>query len=225
MAATITPTPDPVPTPTPATHSYSEPGGKKSGWGIFKRGPVGILVIVAHVLVIYVVAASMGIVSVPNLSKPLEAVIIDAPQEKSEPVKVIKPDLEQPKIETPPLEDTIPEIEVPTDEPAPAAITAQTSPTPPPAETANMAVSKRVDPVYPAQSRRDGEEGSGVFRVLVDASGHPAEVSVLKSSGFPKLDEAAVNAIHKWMFKAAVQDGKTVQSWTRVQVTFKLNQG
>ncbi|MEP7244956.1 MAG: energy transducer TonB [Gammaproteobacteria bacterium] len=228
MATTTTPTPEPIPptTPTtPATHSYSDPAGeKKAGWGIFKRGPVGIIVIAAHILVIYVVAASMGIVSVPTLIKPLEAVIIESPQEKTEPVKVIKPDLEQPQIETPPLEDTIPEIEVPTDEPAPAAITAQTSPTPPATETANMTVSKRVDPIYPPQSRRNGEEGSGVFRVLVDATGHPADVSVLKSSGFPKLDEAAVSAIRKWMFKAAMQDGQAVQSWTRVQVTFKLDQ-
>ena len=97
----------------------------KTKKGMFFRGPVGILVIAAHVLIIYFIAASLGIVEMPTLSKPMEAVIIDSPAEKSEPVKVIKPDLEQPQIETPPLEDTIPEIEVPTDEPAPAAITAE----------------------------------------------------------------------------------------------------
>ena len=116
-------------------------------------------------------------------------------------MKVIKPELEQPQIETPPLEDTIPEIEVPTDEPAPAAITAETSPAPPVAETANMKVNSRVDPVYPPASRRAGEEGTGVFRVLVDANGRPIEVSVLNSSGFPRLDEAALAAIRKWAFK------------------------
>jgi protein TonB len=191
--------------------------------GLFRRGPVGLLVIAAHVLLIYFVAASLGIVEIPRLNKPMEAVIIDSPQtEKSEPVKVIKPEFEQPQIETPPIEDTIPEIEVPTDEPAPAAITAETSPAPPVPETANMQVNRRVDPVYPASSRRAGEEGTGVFRVLVDANGRPQDVSVVTSTGHPRLDEAAMTAIKKWTFKAAMQAGQAVQSYTKVQVKFEL---
>jgi len=190
---------------------------------LFKRGPVGILVIAAHILLIYFVAASLGIVEMPTIAQPLEAVIIDSPQtEKSEPVKVIKPEFEQPQIQTPPLENTIPEIEVPTDEPAPAAITAETSPAPPVGETANMKVNRRVDPVYPASSRRAGEEGTGVFRVLVDANGRPLEVSVLTSTGHPRLDEAALTAIKKWAFSPALQAGQAVQSYTRVQVKFEL---
>jgi protein TonB len=204
-----------------ATTTYSSPSSAKTG--LFRRGPVGLLVIVAHVLLIYFVAASLGIVEMPNVAKPMEAVIIDSPQtEKSEPVKVIKPELEQPQIETPPIEDTIPEIEVPTDEPAPAAITAETSPAPPVPETANMQVSRRVDPVYPAASRRAGEEGTGVFRVLVDANGRPQDVSVVTSTGHPRLDEAAMTAIKKWSFKAALQAGQAVQSYTKVQVKFEL---
>lgn len=204
-----------------ATTTYSSGSSMKTG--LFRRGPVGLLVIAAHVVLIYFVAASLGIVEMPNIAKPMEAVIIDTPDtEKSEPVKVIKPEFEQPQIETPPLEDTIPEIEVPTDEPAPAAITAETSPAPPVGETANMKVNRRVDPVYPAASRRAGEEGTGVFRVLVAANGRPLEVTVLRSSGFPRLDEAAVTAIKKWAFSPAMQAGQAVESWTRVQVRFEL---
>ena len=191
--------------------------------GIFSKGPVGILVIAAHVIIIYFVAASLGIVKLPSLSKPMEAVIIDTPaQDKSEPVKVIKPELEQPQIDQPPLEDTIPEIEVPTDTPAPAAITAETSPAAPVGETANMKVNKRVDPIYPPASRRAGEEGVGVFRVLVDASGHPQDVSVVTSTGHPALDSAALIAIKKWAFTPAMQAGQGVQSYTKVQVKFEL---
>lgn len=201
----------------------TEPQTTPTKSAFWQKSPVGLFVIVLHVVLIYFIAASLGIVEMPNLAKPMEAVIIDSPeQDKSEPVKVIKPDLEQPQIETPPLEDTIPEIEVPTDEPAPAAITAEQSPATPVGETANMTVSRRVDPVYPPQSRRAGEEGTGVFRVLVDASGHPTEVSVVNSSGFPKLDEAAMNAIRKWAFKPAMSSGQAVQSWTKVQVKFEL---
>ena len=191
--------------------------------GIFSRGPVGIVVIAAHVIIIYFVAASLGIVKLPSLAKPMEAVIIDTPaQDKSEPVQVIKPQLEQPQIEQPPLEDTIPEIDVPTDTPAPAAITAETSPAAPVGETANMKVNKRVDPIYPPASRRAGEEGTGVFRVLVDQSGRPQDVSVVTSTGHPALDSAALIAIRKWAFTPAMQAGQAVQSYTKVQVKFEL---
>jgi protein TonB len=194
---------------------------KKSG-GLFSRGPVGIIVIAVHVVLVWALMASMGIVEMPGLSKPMEAVIIDQPQEKTEPVQVVKPELESPPIETPPIEDTIPEPEIVVDEPAPTAITAETSPAPPVTETANMTVSRRVDPVYPAGSRRDGEQGSGMFRVLVDEKGRPMDVQVLKTTGFPRLDEAALAAIRKWAFKPAIQNSQPVQSWTRVAVSFKL---
>lgn len=204
-----------------ATTTYSSPSSAKTG--LFRRGPVGLLVIVAHVLLIYFVAASLGIVEMPNVAKPMEAVIIDSPPEQQHaPVPIVKPDLEMPQVETPPLEDTVPEIEVPVDEPAPNAITAATSPAPPVAETANMKVNRRVDPVYPAGSRRAGEQGTGVFRVLVDQRGRPQDVEVLKSTGFPRLDDAAVQAIRKWAFSPAMQSGRAVQSWTRVQVAFQL---
>jgi protein TonB len=45
---------------------------------------------------------------------------------------------------------------------------------------------------------------------------------LLGSSGFPRLDEAAMAAIRKWSFKPAIRSSQPVQSWTRVQVAFKL---
>jgi protein TonB len=200
-----------------------EGGSKEGRKGLFNRGPAGLIVIGIHAVLLYAIAGSIGIVKLPEFAKPMEAVIIDAPEEQQhEPVQVMKPELDTPQIETPPLEDTVPEIEVPTDEPTPNAITAEASQSQPVGETANMKVSKRVDPVYPAGSRRDGEQGSGMFRVLVDQKGHPLDVQVLKGSGFPRLDAAAVEAIRKWVFNPALQNGAAVQSWTRVSVAFKL---
>jgi protein TonB len=198
--------------------------GRAKRAGLFSRGPIGFVVIGVHLALIYAVFVSLGIIEMPGGAKPMEAVIIDQPvTEQSEPVPVVKPDLDQPPIETPPMENVIPEIEVPVDVPPPEnAITAQTAPAQPVAETANMKVSRRVDPIYPAGSRRDGEQGTGMFRVLVDERGKPMDVQVLKSSGFPRLDEAAMTAIRKWAFSPAVQNSQAVKSWTRVQVTFNL---
>jgi periplasmic protein TonB len=215
MAATTQPKPGLDPRVGLSSRSAS---ARTSFW---RRSPLGIFIVAVHAVLIYVAATTMGIIKTPDFAKPIEAIFIDQPQQQHEPVKVIKPEMETPTVDPPPIEDTIPEIEVPVDEPAPAAITAETAP-PAPAESSNMQVTNRVDPIYPPASRRAGEEGTGIFRVLVDTNGRPLEVQVLRSSGFPRLDEAAVTAIHKWRFRAAVNNGQPVQSWTRVQVQFKL---
>lgn len=198
--------------------------GSSGRSGLLAKGPIGLVVFALHLALIYAVALSLGIVHLPNAAKPMEAVIIDSPPtEQSEPVPVVKPDLDSPPIETPPMENTIPEPEIVTDTPAPAAIIAEAAPPQPPVgETANMKVNRRVDPVYPASSRRDGEQGTGLFRVLVDERGKPIEVQVMTSSGFPRLDQAALEAIRKWTFSPAMQSGTAVKSWTRVSVAFKL---
>jgi len=45
---------------------------------------------------------------------------------------------------------------------------------------------------YPSDSRKAGEQGSVMLRITVDSRGRPSDVSVLVSSGFPRLDRAAV---------------------------------
>ena len=102
-------------TPRLAMSSRSANGARAGFW---RRGPIGIFIIAVHVVLIYVAATTMGIIKTPNMMKPLEAIFIDQPEEQHEPVKVIKPELETPVVDPPPIVDTIPEIEVPVDEPA-----------------------------------------------------------------------------------------------------------
>jgi protein TonB len=45
---------------------------------------------------------------------------------------------------------------------------------------------------YPAESRAAGEQGVVLLRITVNANGRPSAVSVAGSSGFPRLDRAAV---------------------------------
>lgn len=47
-------------------------------------------------------------------------------------------------------------------------------------------------PVYPSLSRRLGEQGRVTLRVLVEADGTPSQVQVAQSSGYERLDKAAV---------------------------------
>lgn len=57
-------------------------------------------------------------------------------------------------------------------------------------------------PGYPVEDRRLHHEGIAVVRLDIDLkTGNATYVTMLKSSGFPNLDEVAVRALAKWRFK------------------------
>ncbi|MEO6102650.1 MAG: energy transducer TonB [Pseudoxanthomonas sp.] len=78
-------------------------------------------------------------------------------------------------------------------------------------------------PKYPPQALRSGVEGSVSVRVEVDASGVPTDVKVVERSGERSrdLDRAVTDAVRKWRFEPAMQDGKTVAGAVVVPVEFK----
>jgi protein TonB len=78
-------------------------------------------------------------------------------------------------------------------------------------------------PEYPPASRRAGEAGTVQLRCYVSEQGRCTEVSVVKSSGFEKLDEAAVKEVQRnWKFVPGKEDGKPVAMWHTFAVTFRL---
>lgn len=78
-------------------------------------------------------------------------------------------------------------------------------------------------PVYPRQSRRAGEAGRVVLRVLVTPEGRAGEVQLRETSGFDLLDEAAVAAVRQWRFVAARRGDITVAAWVVVPLRFDLD--
>src|SRR5687767_479461 len=67
-----------------------------------------LVVIGLHVVVIYLVMTSMGIVKAPLMTEPMEAVLIEAPQEsKPLPQTQVKPELLEPTLDIP-QPDTVP---------------------------------------------------------------------------------------------------------------------
>ncbi len=77
-------------------------------------------------------------------------------------------------------------------------------------------------PVYPPLSRRQGEEGKVLLKVRVSAKGEALEVSISKTSGFPRLDNAAIDAVTHWRFVPAKRGDETVDSSVVVPITFAL---
>lgn len=78
-------------------------------------------------------------------------------------------------------------------------------------------------PVYPAQSKRLNEVGTVILEVLVRADGSAGEVRLKTSSGFKRLDDAAVRAVKNWHFVPAKRGGEAIDFTYDLPVEFTLN--
>ena len=77
-------------------------------------------------------------------------------------------------------------------------------------------------PRYPAVCRRRGEEGTVVLVARIGGDGSPEDVSVFRTSGFARLDRAAVAALREADFTPALNGGLAVGSVRRIAYTFRL---
>ena len=77
-------------------------------------------------------------------------------------------------------------------------------------------------PVYPRASRRQGETGRATVRVLIDEQGRPAELRVQSSSGYARLDEAALEALRDARFRPYAENGVAQRVWALVPIHFDL---
>ncbi|OYV00088.1 MAG: hypothetical protein CFE45_10480 [Burkholderiales bacterium PBB5] len=107
--------------------------------------------------------------------------------------------------------------------PQPAAVAVEVrpprAPSPPQAQPAAPrqlpagAIRYRVPPAIevPMASRRLGESGTVLLRVLVDATGLPRQISLHRSSGFARLDEQALAAMRAARFQPVTEDGTAIE--------------
>lgn len=76
---------------------------------------------------------------------------------------------------------------------------------------------------YPAESKRLHEEGTCKVKVTVMADGTIRNVSLSKSTGYPRLDEVCVKAFEHGGLLPATKDGKPVTSTLEVPITWTLD--
>jgi protein TonB len=81
-----------------------------------------------------------------------------------------------------------------------------------------------INPKYPMNARRKGEQGRVILDVLVSNNGKAASVTLVSSSGFKDLDTAAKDAVIQAKFKPGERNGKAVEASTRITILFQLNQ-
>ena len=80
-----------------------------------------------------------------------------------------------------------------------------------------------TQPEYPPSSIRQGEVGTVTLLIYVLPNGRVADAKVSRSSGFTRLDAAAVReAKRSWRFVPATSDGTPVADWGTYAVTFRL---
>ncbi|MCI0655214.1 MAG: energy transducer TonB [Methylococcaceae bacterium] len=86
----------------------------------------------------------------------------------------------------------------------------------------NAAYLHNPAPQYPAISRRLGEQGVVLLSVTVTAGGAASSVSIQSSSGWSRLDQAALNCVKDWRFVPARRSGQAVNASVIVPIRFSL---
>jgi protein TonB len=78
------------------------------------------------------------------------------------------------------------------------------------------------EPPYPKMARKRGYQGTVLLSVLVNIEGRVENLWVFESSGYNILDNAALEAVKKWIFEPGRQGDKPVDMWVEVPVKFEI---
>jgi protein TonB len=152
---------------------------------------------------------------------------------------------ERPKVQPKPKPTPLPVAEAPSqhtiDTPAPAAPTPPAPPAPAPAQQAaapadakpTMALSapknvshldcRIVQPDYPTLSRRRAETGTAYVHFVVGLTGKIENIELKRSSGYSRLDDAAVDAMRQSSCKPYLENGEPVRAAYTQPFDFSLH--
>jgi TonB family protein len=83
---------------------------------------------------------------------------------------------------------------------------------------------KTERPLYPRMAREQGWHGKVVLRARITAEGTVRDATVQESSGFPILDDSAVQAIKAWSFEPAKNGEFAVATTVALPIRFDLLQ-
>jgi protein TonB len=197
----------------------------------------GLLVLGLHLLLIYAALYLSVQNELIDLPPSISVRLLPMLEEKKVAVaKPLPPPKPLPEVHHPPLLRPEPVLAVQSPEASPVFVVAPQPPAPPqqpvaaPAAPPLAVVAARFDadylhnpkPLYPAISRRNGEEGKVLLKVRVSAQGEALNVAVSRSSGHDRLDAAALDAVTRWRFVPARRGDEAMESSVIVPVTFAL---
>ena len=223
----------PPPIPPAAGSGRARRGGDH--WDRGRNWPALAFIVALHVVALW---GLMQIQSVRDAVQEMAPIMVglitlpppEPPKRKIEPPPP-KPAPVKPK---PKPQMIVTEAPAPTEmvAPPPEPVIEEPPPPPPPAPPAPPApiippnfVAAYLDnpaPTYPATSKRLGETGTVILRVLVNPQGRADSVQVERSSSYSRLDRAALDAVRQWKFVPAKQGDQAVAAWVLVPLNFEL---
>jgi periplasmic protein TonB len=207
-----------------------------SSWQRFSpRRLVGIVIaVLLHVALIYALVTGLGQQAIEILQAPLQTKII----QETKPLPPETPPPPPKLADLPPPYIPPPEVRIQQPTTATNAITAVVHTPPPVPVTQAVVAAPRPQPVrvpailgaashcqkpeYPPMAQQLGEEGTVVLRFLVSAAGSVVQSQIASSSGHPRLDDAARDALSQCQFRPGTVDGKPEQSWAVIKYNWRI---
>lgn len=207
-----------------------------------KLGPLGVVLAIHAVLFYFLYSGVLTRMVDTTLQQAVMiSFVAPLPQPKSPPpaapktvpVAKIRPPV-LPSVPTPivqvalqPNVISVTQVAVPVEKaptPAPAVVSAPAAPlsSAPKTITSGVEYIQAPQPVYPPMSKRMGEQGKVILRVLVSETGKPGDVQIQTSSGSARLDEAGRQAAMRAVFKPHLEDGRAVAVYVIVPLNFQL---
>jgi TonB family protein len=77
-------------------------------------------------------------------------------------------------------------------------------------------------PQYPPESLQANETGTTTVRLRIATDGAVTDASVTRSSGHPRLDDTAVQALSRCRFSPGTLDGQAVESATTINYRWRI---
>jgi protein TonB len=199
------------------------PQAKKSG----SRQMIGFgAVVLLHIGIIWALKAGLATSLVELIKGPMETKMIE-----EEKVEKAAPPPPPPKFQALPPAAVIPvdiDVQAPIDTSNDTAISTQNkkqAPAAPPATIPPRSNPRHPvsQPDYPPTSKRLNEAGTVIMLLTVDESGRVIDAKIDKSSGYDRLDQAAMQeALRNWKLLPGTVGGKPTTMQYKFAVTFKI---
>lgn len=108
----------------------------------------------------------------------------------------------------------------------PIAAVTSAPPAPAPAKvvlpTSDAEYLNNPKPPYPPMSKRLNEQGNVMVRIYIDADGLPQKAELQRTSGFERLDQAALAVVMKWRYVPGKRGGVPEAMWMGTTIKFIL---
>jgi protein TonB len=191
---------------------------------------VGLAVVVAlHLVLAYALVTGLGVIPMQKVPPTIDlSPVTAAPKTTEQRIETGDPkfrtepsqprDIQDPKVV---FTFTLPPVREP--QPQVSGGEAVHAPALPVLAAPRIDLAHSPKPAYPAISRRNEEHGKVTLAVLVGENGEVLDVQLEQSSGYPRLDKAAVEGVRDhYRFFPGTKDGHPERMLYRFAIVFDL---